>query len=251
MTLRSTLFSLLVFVSVYHRAHAQADTLRIGYDETTSLSFPLMIHSVDRGTGDILVQKVRGLDNILQVKSARRNFGVTNMTVITADGTVYPFIVSYSERPPLHLQVGDSASLFDRVAHDPRSFNGPSDSKYDLSLRVSGIYYADGILYFRLQVENTSNLPFHTGVLRFLVADRRQGKRTASQEWTLKPLYTWGDTGTLPGQSQTTWVIAFRQFTIPGKKWLRIALTEEGGGRNLRLRVTNRKIVKAFLLITH
>jgi hypothetical protein len=251
MTLRSTLFCLLVFLTVHHHAQAQPDTLHIGYDETTSLSFPLMIHSVDRGTGDILVQKVQGMDNILQVKCAKRDFGLTNMTVITTDGTVYPFVVSYSENPPLHLRVGDTTSLFARVANDPRSFNGPADSRYDMRLRLTGIYYSGGILYFRLLVENTGNLPFHTGLLRFSIAGRRGGKRATNQEWTLKPLYSWGDTGIVPGQSQKIWVIAFPQFTIPGKKWLRVGLAEDGGGRNLHLRITNRKIVKAFLLITH
>jgi hypothetical protein len=41
------------------------------------------------------------------------------------------------------------------------------------------------------------------------------------------------------------WVIALPKFTIPDGKYLSIQIMEKNGGRNLFLKVRNRKIMKA------
>jgi hypothetical protein len=45
--------------------------LNIGYSKTTNIIFPHAIISVDRGSKDVLAQKAKGVENILQVKAAR------------------------------------------------------------------------------------------------------------------------------------------------------------------------------------
>jgi hypothetical protein len=47
------------------------EPLTIAVGKTTHLIYPFAIKSVDRGSRDILVQKAKGLENILQVKAAR------------------------------------------------------------------------------------------------------------------------------------------------------------------------------------
>lgn len=44
------------------------------------------LKSVDRGSKDVLAQKAKGVESILQVKAAKTNFDETNLTVINADG---------------------------------------------------------------------------------------------------------------------------------------------------------------------
>ncbi len=227
---------------------AQPDSISISCNKTTSLIFPLMINSVDRGTRDLLVQRVRGMENILQVKAAKENFNATNLTVITADGKVYPFIASYSKDPKLDIQIDNTPSLFETIAKQKRSMFGVKDKRYDMSLELKGIYIQKGILYFQLQLKNQSNLDYDIDLLRFFIKDKRQGKRTASQEMEQVPLFVYGNTGSVPAQSTQILVIALPQFTIPDKKLLHVQLMEKNGGRNLQLKINNNKIVQASLL---
>jgi hypothetical protein len=82
-------------------------------------------------------------------------------------------------------------------------------------------------------------------MLRFFIRDKKQSKRTASQELEQTPLYVYGNTGSIEGQSKMIVVVALPKFTIPDKKLLYIQLTEKNGGRNLQLKIRNRNIIKA------
>lgn len=48
--------------------------LAVTYNKTTNLVFPYAIKSVDRGSKDILVQKAKDVENILQVKAGQKRF---------------------------------------------------------------------------------------------------------------------------------------------------------------------------------
>src|SRR6185436_8256523 len=73
--------------------------LNITTQKTTSLIFPSAVTHADIGSVDMLVQKVEQANNILLVKAGKKNFEQTNLSVITADGTVYSFIVNYESSP--------------------------------------------------------------------------------------------------------------------------------------------------------
>jgi len=55
--------------------------------KTTNIIFPYSIVSVDIGSRDVLAQKAKGVENILQIKAARDSFPQTNISIITADGS--------------------------------------------------------------------------------------------------------------------------------------------------------------------
>jgi len=218
--------------------------LSVGYNKTTSLVFPLMVKTVDRGTGDLLVQKVKGVENVLQVKAGKENFAETNMTVITADGKLYSFVVRYAADPSLNIELGKS-SLFEKIAAQKKSVFGIKDNKHEMLLRLSGLYIAGDILYYQLELQNRSPISYDIDMLRFFVKDKKQGKRTASQEVEQVPLYIYGNAGSVKGQSCQVIVVALPKFTIPDKKLQYIQLMEKNGGRNLLLKVRNRNIVQA------
>src|SRR3954465_2162110 len=73
--------------------------LQITYNKTTNLVFPYTIKSVDRGSPDILVQKARYADTILQLKAGREGFKETNLSVVTTDGKLYSFLLQYVPSP--------------------------------------------------------------------------------------------------------------------------------------------------------
>ncbi len=220
--------------------------LFISFNKTVSVVFPQIIASVDKGTRDVLVQKVKGMENVLQLKAGSEDFSETNMTVITADGRLYSFLVDYKADPSiLNIQLNNQPSVFEKIAAKKKSLSGPKDSKYEMLFRLSGIYIEKSIIYYQLELQNRSDISYDIDMLRFFIRDKKQSKRTAAQELEQFPLYVYGNTGSVEGQSKKIIVVALPKFTIPDKKLLYIQLTEKNGGRNLQLKIRNRNIIQA------
>jgi conjugative transposon TraN protein len=240
--------------------------LTISFAKTTSLVFPFSITSVDRGSKDVLAQKAPGVENVLQVKAGRKDFPETNLTVITADGTLHQFEVSYSEDPSVHamtIAVTDARPLIlVKDAINERTIRSDSknvlaqkmggkidqNNKYQMVLALQDIFIHDNVLYFRIHIGNNSSINFDVKSLKFIIKDRKKVKRTSSQELEITPVYIGNPTESIAGFGSRTIVYAVKKFTIPDDKLLNINLFEEYGGRNLRLKVKNRDILNATLL---
>lgn len=242
--------------------------LAIASSMTTNLIFPYSIKSVDRGSQNVLVQKAHGVENILQIKARKENFEKTNLTVITGDGKLYSFLLTYTSTPSLlNLVLGKKSvkapnTFFTPGRHDEAEIKtyakkaiaekdklyGVKDKKYDILFRLDGIFIHHEVMYYRIRISNHSNINYDIDQLRFFIRDQKKAKRTASQEIEMKPLYVQNDTSIVAGQTEHCFVFALSKFTIPDKKYLIIQLMEKNGGRNLALKVHNRKIIKAVYL---
>ncbi len=249
---------------------AQSQMLEITYNKTVSLLFPTVIKSVDRGSRDVLAQKVKGVENVLQLKAARENFSETNITVITADGTIHQFTVNYvnapttlvvdargerfeaSARPPLIFQADMTESDMEyrasSIAEQKRSIRFIKEGKYKMQLSLRGIYIEENIIFYHFRIDNNSNINYDVDFLRFYIQDQKKAKRTASQEVDVKPVYIYGQDRLVPGKSSVDIVYALEKFTIPDAKHLVIEMFEKNGGRNLNLFIKNRTIVNARLI---
>ncbi|WP_294958548.1 conjugative transposon protein TraN [uncultured Flavobacterium sp.] len=237
----------------------QFKDLQIGYSKTTSIVFPYALKSADIGSTDVLVQKAKGVENILLVKAARQHFLQTNLTVVTSDGRLYVFILNYSEEcPDLNIKaenaVAASKDILFSVDNEnqkkieqaaalalskKKKLSGMKRSKFQISLEVSGIFINQDILYFRIVFENKSKINYDIDQLRFFIRDQRKSKRTASQEIEIQPLYATSASEVIPDKSQVVKVYALEKFTIPEKKYLTIQIIEKNSGRNLDLDIKN------------
>src|SRR5690348_9960629 len=65
-------------------------------NKMTNLIFPAPIQTAVKVSRDILVQKVHGVANVIELKAARPEFPETNLSVYGKDGQVYSFIVRYA-----------------------------------------------------------------------------------------------------------------------------------------------------------
>jgi conjugative transposon TraN protein len=74
-------------------------SISVAYDKTTHLIFPHKIVYVDLGSADLIAEKVEKVENIIKVKANVENFSPTNMTVLTAAGSYFSFIVNYQACP--------------------------------------------------------------------------------------------------------------------------------------------------------
>ena len=246
----------------------QSYHLNITCNKTTNLIFPFSIVNVDRGSKDVLVQKVTGAENILQVKADKPNFSETNLSVITADGNLYSFIVDYLNEP-LQLNIVfqkdtliykkneqiifssnySNAAELNTIAHNVFNFSrtiyGIKDKHESMLLSLNGIYVNNDIFYFQLLLKNKSQVSYNINAIHFFIRDKKKSKRTAVQETEIHPLYVYGNDTTIEGVSSQLCVIALPKFTLPDDKYLFAQVTEKDGGRDLHFRLKNRHIMNA------
>ena len=240
--------------------------LEITYNKTVNLIFPYAIKSVDKASRDLLAQKAKAVENILQVKAATRHFEQTNLTVISSDGKLYSFIVNYAEEPSqLNIELikvpgaskpadamlekePNAEFLKNAAEHASKEQNVSykiSDSSHKARLSLSGLYINKEMIFYRLKIDNRSNISYDIESLRFFICDKKRVKRAATQQTEIIPLYVHCDTSIIGANQSHEFVFALSKFTIPDAKQLTIQLMEKNGGRHLELLVQNRTIIRA------
>lgn len=258
---------MLVCVSVNPQSNAketafyedQYKNLQVGFSKTTSIIFPYTIKSIDKGSTEVLVQKAKGVENILLVKAAKQHFFQTNLTVVTSDGKLYVFVLNYDETcPDLNFKaenavVASRDVLFSLENENQKrieqcaltayskkkKISGLKKSKYQIRLEVNGIFIQHDVLYLRIVFENKSKINYDIDQLRFFIRDQKKSKRTASQEIELQPLYATSSSSVIPYKSEIIKVYALEKFTIPENKYLTLHMIEKNGGRHLEVDINN------------
>ncbi|TDO96048.1 conjugative transposon protein TraN [Flavobacterium sp. 245] len=233
--------------------------LHIGYSKTTSIVFPYAIKSIDKGSPDVLVQKAKGVENVLLVKAAKENFTQSNLTVVTADNRLYVFVLNYDESCiDLNIKADNTGAVSGNILFSMENDNqkkieqfaslallkkkktsGLKKSKFHISLEVNGIYIHEDIFYLRVVFRNKSKINYDIDQFRFFIRDQRKSKRTASQEIEIQPLFATSSSTVIPYESEIIKVYALEKFTIPENKYLTIQLMEVNGGRHLDININN------------
>jgi conjugative transposon TraN protein len=239
--------------------------LEITNKKTTNLIFPYAVKSVDRGSVEVLVQKAKGVENILQVKAASDTMKETNLTVVCSDGTLYSFIIYYQASPDkLNFSLGrvtaqtpwalfsagdnNEAKINDlatQLTHKKRLIPHLMTAGNDILLGLGGVYIKDDILYLQIDLENRSAINYTVDQLRFYTKDLKKAKRTAAQQVQFQPLQVSGNATVIGSKSAQTVVVALPKFTIPDQKIFVIEMMEKDGGRNLSIRIKNKFLIRA------
>jgi len=214
--------------------------LEVTFNKTTNIVFPFAVKSVDRGSKDVLVQKAKGDDHVLELKAGKANFAATNISVITADGKLYSFIASYAIEPAvLNISFREDSVLLKQ-----KHFLHISTRDEDMKLSLISIYIQDRVLWFEFLLKNNSLIDFEPGYVKFFLQDKKKAKRTAAQETEMTPLNR-VLVEAVSGYDKRGFVFAFKQFTIPKDKRLICQVSEQGGGRLLELRIKHQALLKA------
>jgi conjugative transposon TraN protein len=242
-------------------AQGGIDTVNVSFAKTTSMIFEYPVVNVDRGSRDLIAQKVPEVENVLQLKAGRRNLSQTNLTVITADGSLHHFYVNYSDDPETQVyRISEQLTCArfdgrrtdieyeiatDRILDHRSSGLIANDRSFQITFAVREIYVHEDMLFLRVFLRNKSNIKYDIQSLRFFVRDKKNLRRTASQEIELRPLYVRNETKSINGNDSAEVVFVFSKFTIPDSKTLDIELFERDGGRNLNMHISNHAIIKA------
>jgi conjugative transposon TraN protein len=240
----------------------------VSYNKTTSLIFPFGITTVDRGSRDILAKKVYGVENVLQLKAGQKDFPETNLTVITADGKLHHFTVNYSEKTSRQTitisdmdGVNDTELVLAKDAFNARQINMLCDEviseavstvrrekRHDMIMTLRSLHVSGDFFLYRVHLRNKSAINYDIKSLKFYIRDKKKVKRTSSQELEAVPLFIQNGNERVEGYGSTEMVFVLKKFTIPDGKVVHLDLFEQGGGRNLKLKLSNSDILKAELV---
>ncbi|MXO04353.1 conjugative transposon protein TraN [Flavobacterium sp. HBTb2-11-1] len=244
----------------------QYKSVQIGYSKTTSIVFSYPIKSIDKGSDEVLVQKAKGVENILLIKAAKQHFLQTNLTVVTSDARLYVFVLNYDDDcPDLNVKAVNSIAASRDVVFSLENENqkkieqcsslalskknkisGYNKSKYQIRLELNGIFIYQDVMYLRIVFENKSKINYDIDQFRFFIRDQKKSKRTASQEIEIEPLYQTTSSAVIPYKSEVIRVYALEKFTIPENKYLTLQLIEKSGGRQLELDISSNLTDKVF-----
>lgn len=254
--------------------------LEVTFYKTVHIIFPSAIKYVDLGSADIIAGKADGSENVLRVKAALRDFSrETNLAVITEDGSYYTYNVKYADEPAkLNIEMKD-------FLHDGEAVNRPNNSqevylkelgsespllvrlimksihkddkrlvkhigckRFGIQSVLKGIYTHNGLLYFHMELKNSTNVPFTVDFVSFKVVDRKVAKRTAIQEQVIVPLRAYNYVTEVGGKSRERTVFTLPKFTLPDDKQLVVEISEQNGGRHQQFVVTNAELVRARVI---
>jgi len=254
--------------------------LEVTFNKTVHVIFPAPIRYVDLGSADLLAAKADGTENVLRVKAALRDFSrESNLSVITEDGAYYTFNVKYADEPvKLAVEMTDFLHDGEAVNHpnnalavymeelgqespllvklimqsiyknNDREIKHLGSKRFGIQHTLKGVYTHNGLLYFHLQLKNSSNVPFNIDFITFKIVDKKVAKRTAIQEQVIWPLRAYNNLMVIGGKRTERTIFTLPKFTIPDDKMLVIELNEQEGGRHQRFTVDNADLVRAKVI---
>ena len=121
-----------------------------------------------------------------------------------------------------------------------------TETQNQLTLRAGEVGYRQETLFFPLHITNKSNVSYDIDFVKFYIQDKQQAKRTAEQAIEVQPIYVYNASQKKINANVTVQqVYIFKKFTIPDQKQLVVELYEKGGGRNIKLVLSNNNLLKA------
>lgn len=254
--------------------------LEVTFDKTVHIIFPSPIRYVDLGSANLLAAKADGVENVLRVKAALRDFSrESNLSIITEDGAYYTFNVKYADEPvklsvemtdflhdgeavnrpnnalEIYMQeLGSESPLLVKLImksiykNDKREIKHIGCKRFAVQYLLKGIYSHNGLLYFHLQLKNSSNVPFNVDYLTFKIVDKKVAKRTAIQEQVVWPVRAYNNVQVIGGKSSERMIFTLPIFTLPDDKHLVVEMHEKEGGRHQTFNVENADLVRARVI---
>lgn len=122
------------------------------------------------------------------------------------------------------------------------------ERKDGIQLRLSNIYLQQDVLFFELEITNTTNMVFDVEGFNWWIEDKKQQKAVNVQEYQIVPDYQHYNLMNISAGSTLREVFVLPRLTIPDQRCLKIELLEKAlgnTGRKLVLEIRNRDILQA------
>lgn len=247
----------------FHLEGMASRSLPVTVRKMTNVIFPVDVATGVRVSREVLVQKVRGVENVIELKALKRDFAPTNLAVYGKDGRLYSFVLHYVEdtsvldyrvvpdgvggEPKVRLSGwpveperlrADARMLADRRGYLHRRADGDG-----LRLRLKGTYLRDSLFWLSIELRDRTAMGCTPGELRMYTEDRKRVKRTATQEVDISPVYA-ERIAAVPGLSRQATAIGSHPFVVGRGKRLVIAFSDEAGDRQVVLRVKRKVLLR-------
>ncbi|MBC8152526.1 MAG: conjugative transposon protein TraN [Bacteroidetes bacterium] len=250
-----------------------AYALQVSTTKTTHLIFPHEIRYADLGSKEIAGEAVEKAGNVFRLKAVGHNpMMETNLTVVTADGRLFSFMVAYKESPDAltydltrmlldgsvskaaKLGSGSKARLADNLnrlgeqaMNSRRKIRHVGFKTQGMNLYLKNLLYKDDVMYLVLGLENTSKLDYDIDYLRTYVTQmKRVGESSATQDVPVDPIKVFDESeGVVSRRDHLTKVIALDRLTLEKDRRLVVQVGEESGGRQLTISIGPEELATA------
>jgi conjugative transposon TraN protein len=248
--------------------------------KTVHVIFPAKIREVDTGTPNILVQITESFDNVLRVKAINLpEKQETNLTVLTEDGGLYSFLLSYEKHPEiLNINMGNNVQMDHQFSEkmgintflksnwieepinqslveieqnadlilEKRNFiKNVGIKNQDIVAQLKSIYNAKSIQYFKLDLENNSEIPFKIDFIKLYLKDVEKLNKSALQQEELKMVRIHPVADLVLAKSNITLVLTTFLKSLAIEKVMEIEIYEKEGGRHLRFQIDSATLSKS------
>lgn len=243
-------------------------------NKVTQLIFPEEIKSSKGGylPDDFAVNKD---ENIIYIQPLVENFTETNINVVTINGLYYSIFLKANYNPKTVNYVFSVDDAFyketslvqkkkiekdikekeekkegNKIASKILSKEGYLSTRNTVRyknfwLLIKGVYINDNRIFFRVMIQNKSNIIYDFDYVAFYVKATKKQKNTTDENTQYTPISIHNNCKSIKANETKELVFEFEKFTIGKKKSLYIDVLEKNGERNLSLKVSNTMILNA------
>ncbi|MEM8510507.1 MAG: DUF4138 domain-containing protein [Bacteroidota bacterium] len=251
----------------------ELDTIYANEKMNTALFFPERIRQGIVGNSNFIFTFNREDGQTLGLLKATKGED-SNLLVITTDGNVYSYIISYAEKLDvlnhfieLSERIGNENRSKPSVTKTPVSVerqlvvrkeitqetkgSALSDNcqkllqlperknitkrKKGVSLSIKNIVYEEDLVYLQMEIKNTSGIDFEIDALEIFKVNGNQNKKSSYQELQLKPIEVHNLPEIVKNGGVGRFVYVLPKFTFADNEKLMIQLLESKGSRSLTL----------------
>ena len=260
-----------IYISMFSiGAYAQI-SIDMNMNKVSQFIFPSKIESIKGGyLPSHIFEDIQ--DNVLYMQPTGE-FDETNLNVITASGDYFYFTLNYSKdaRVFSHI-IKQSDAFFSKLTEtndesetvrslnqqnsriSQRAISNPVQSitfvpgylmsrnsvRYkNIYLTLKGIYVHLDKIYFRVEMENRSNISYDVDMVSFVVKTKHKSKNATQETTSVYYTSVYGDDKAIKANSSQEIVYEFDKFTLGKDKVLNMELIEKDGERNLVLIIDN------------
>ena len=266
--------SIFLFVLAFAKAQEPIilDTIYANDQKNVALFFPQPIRQAITGAGNFVFTYNREKEQyfgLLQARPGRES----NLLVITANGSVFSYIVRYKERlAKLNYFIAESNSIGNekplvegsekegkpkipvqtkkehyrefcsRLIKSHQKTGHIKKRRGRVILSVENIVFNKDALYFVIQVENRSSLDYGLDFLNLSVKTRKKGKKKSLQSLYQEPVLKYDMPSKVKEGTTARFVYVLPKFSISNDRRAVLELNEKNGERNLKLSISHRFI---------
>ena len=104
----------------------------------------------------------------------------------------------------------------------------------DIFLRLKGVFFDKGDLYFSLKIENKHSIDLEIDFINYYLATVYR-KQSSNHETQIKPVYKYKQPKVVKGYDSKSFFLVFKKFVLEKKMVFRINLKEKNGSRIIEL----------------